>query len=84
MLTPGEPTEFRLDNSDAAHTFLPGHRIRVRITSSFYPWVFPNPNTGNPIATDTHAPRHARQTVFHDGQRPSRLLLPVMSEVGRS
>ena len=36
----------------------------------------PNQNTGNPIATDTEW-KVARQTIFHDRQRPSALVLPV-------
>ena len=79
-LVPGEPTEFRIDYSDVGHTFLSGHRIRISVTSSAYPWIYPNPNTGNPIATDTEPPRPAHQRVFHDASRPSRLLLPVLSE----
>jgi predicted acyl esterase len=49
----------------------------VEISSSAYPFIAPNPNTGNPIATDT-ASRVARQTVFHDRSRPSRLVLPFI------
>ena len=79
LLTPNEPTKFDLDYFDIGHTFLKGHRIRVTVTSSAYPWAFPNPNTGNPIATDTAEPRKAQQTVFHDASRPSQLLLPVIA-----
>jgi len=59
------------------HTFLPGHRIRIEITSSSAPWSHPNPNTGNPVATDTDW-KVAQQTIYHDRARPSRVVLPVM------
>jgi len=59
------------------HPFLPGHRIRVEISSSAYPFIAPNSNTGNPIATATES-RIAKQTVFHDRNRASRLVLPVV------
>ena len=38
---------------EIGHTFLTGHRIRPEVTSSFYPLISANTNTGNPIATDT-------------------------------
>lgn len=77
-LTPGRTEEYRLEFFGIGHTFLPGHRVRVSLSSSAYPWFNPNPGTGNPIATDTAPPRVARQTIFHDRTRPSRLLLPVI------
>lgn len=77
-VVPGAPFEIALDYYDIGHTFLPGHKIRISISSSNYPWISANPNTGNPIATDTAPPVVARQSVFHDRLRPSRLLLPVV------
>jgi predicted acyl esterase len=64
--------------NQVGHTFLPGHRLRLSVSSSAYPWVHPNPNTGEPIATDTSPPRPALQRVFRDAARPSRLVLPVL------
>jgi putative CocE/NonD family hydrolase len=77
LLTPGKTEEYTIDLGHVGHTFLAGHRIRVEISSSAYPFIAPNANTGNPIATDT-ASRVAKQTVFHDRTRPSRLVLPVV------
>ena len=78
-LVPGEATELRIDYADIGHTFLRGHRVRISITSSAYPWIFPNPNTGNPVATDGDPPRQARQRVYHDALHRSRLLLPTIT-----
>jgi putative CocE/NonD family hydrolase len=75
-MIPGKPTKLDLDLYDVGHTFLPGHRIQVEISSSAFPAFNPNQNTGNPVATDTVF-RVARQMIFHDGQRASRLFLPV-------
>ncbi len=75
-LTPGRPTKLVLDLYDVAHTFLPGHRVRLELSSSAFPAFNPNQNTGNPVATDIEF-RVARQMIFHDGQRASRLFLPV-------
>ncbi len=76
-LTPGRPEELSIELFDVGHRFLPGHRIRIEISSSAYPFIDPNPNTGLPVATDTTW-RVARQTVFHDSARRSRVLLPVV------
>ncbi|MGE0554703.1 MAG: CocE/NonD family hydrolase [Gemmatimonadales bacterium] len=77
LLTPGKAEEYEIDLGHIGHTFLPGHRIRVEISSSAYPFIAPNSNTGNPIATDTES-RVAKQTIYHDRSRPSRLVLPVV------
>jgi uncharacterized protein len=53
----------RINIREIGHTFLAGHRIRLAITSSFYPFISANPNTGNPIATDTAEPVRALQRV---------------------
>lgn len=78
LLTPGEPFEIALDYFAIGHTFQAGHRIRISISSSNYPWISANPNTGNPIASDTAEPVVAYQTIFHDEIRPSRLILPIV------
>ena len=77
VLVPGKPTPVRIELFDVGHTFLPGHRIRIEISSSAFPYVDANPNTGRTIATETTT-QVARQTVFHDRLRPSRLLLSVI------
>jgi uncharacterized protein len=76
LLTPGKIEKYRIDLGHIAHAFRPGHCIRIEISSSAAPWYHPNPNTGNPIATDIGS-RVARQTIYHDAQRPSALLLPI-------
>jgi putative CocE/NonD family hydrolase len=77
LLTPGEPYEFTIVIGATSNAFLPGHRIRVEVSSSNFPRYDRNPNTGAPFATDA-ATVVARQTVFHDAGRPSRLVLPVV------
>ncbi len=78
LLTPGKVERYVIELSHIGHAFLPGHRVRVEISSSSYPEFNPNQNTGNPIATDTEW-RVAQQTVYHDGDRPSALVLPVFT-----
>lgn len=76
-LVPGKPTKLELELYDIGHTFLPGHRVRLEVASAAFPQFNPNQNTGNPVATDTVFIK-ARQMVLHEGQRASRLLLPVV------
>jgi putative CocE/NonD family hydrolase len=82
LLTPGKAERYRINLGSIGHAFLPGHRIRVEISSSAYPMFNPNQNTGNPIATDTEW-RSANQTIFHGGARPSALILPVYGGKGK-
>ncbi len=77
LLTPDEPTEFRIDLWATSHVFQAGHRIRLEVSSSNFPRFDRNLNTGEDQATGVrHVP--ATQTVFHDGRYPSHLLLPVI------
>lgn len=77
LLEPGKIEKYRIELFDMGHVFLPGHRIRMEISSSAYPILHPNPNTGNPIATDTQE-QVAHQTIYHDSEHPSSVLLPVI------
>jgi predicted acyl esterase len=45
FLTPGRPEELTLRPGLTANRFLRGHRIRVQVTSSFFPHLDRNPNT---------------------------------------
>ena len=76
-LTPGEVSRFTIDLWATSHVFLPGHRIRVEISSSNFPRFDRNLNTGEDQATGTRW-HTARQTVFHDPRYPSHVLLPVI------
>jgi uncharacterized protein len=77
LLVPGKPETFQIVLFDVGHVFLTGHRIRLEIESSAFPYINPNQNTGNPIATDTEW-KIAHQNIFHDSSRTSFVLLPVM------
>ena len=78
-LEPHRVYEFSVDVGVICHLFRAGHRIRVEVSSSNYPAFDRNPNTGGPIG-DEHAfdLQPAQQTVFHDGDRPSFIDLPVV------
>ena len=56
-----------------------GHRIRVDISSSNWPRLDLNPNTGEPMGRHTHQVI-AEQAVYLDAAHPSRIVLPVIPE----
>jgi putative CocE/NonD family hydrolase len=59
-----------------AHRFKRGHRIRVQVSSGAFPRYARNPGTGEPLATATRL-LAADQSVYHDADRPSAIVLPV-------
>jgi putative CocE/NonD family hydrolase len=78
-LEPGRLEEVRVLVGSTANRFLPGHRIRLDVSSSNFPRFDANTNSGGTIASDTWddvVP--AINRVFHDGAHPSRLLVPVI------
>ncbi len=78
-VSPDRPCEYSIDLVATSNLFRAGHRIRLLVTSSSFPRFDRNANTGNPIGTDRPEDLlAARQTVFHDGPRPSHLVLPVV------
>ncbi|MBR2425631.1 MAG: CocE/NonD family hydrolase [Lentisphaeria bacterium] len=74
-LTPDEIVKFDIDCKATALTFQKGHRIRIQVSSSNFPCYDRNPNTGEPFGTATKTQK-AMQTILHDGEHPSRLILP--------
>jgi uncharacterized protein len=79
FITPEKVYEYRIDLVATSNLFKPDHRIRVDVTSSSFPRFDRNPNTGNPLGEDgLEDLRPAMQTVFHDSERPSHVLLPII------
>ena len=54
----------------------PGHRIAIHIASSNSPRFDVNPNTDEAPGKSEIPPRVARNTIYHDAQRPSVLIVP--------
>ena len=77
LLQPGRIYEFRIKMGVTSQAFLEGHRIRIEISSSNFPRFDRNLNNGGELGID---PRIvvARQTVYHDPEHPSHVLLPVI------
>jgi uncharacterized protein len=60
-----------------AHRFARGHRLRLQISSGAHPRFARNLGTGEPIGSATRMTAQ-HQTIFFDGARPSRLILPIL------
>ena len=80
-VVPGRPYEYRFNLWATAHTFQPGHRIRVDITSSSFPRWDPNLNTGH-SSWDSAESSTARQRIHVGGATPSMISLPVVEIAG--
>ncbi|WP_128381757.1 CocE/NonD family hydrolase [Streptomyces cavernae] len=78
-LEPGTVYELAIDLSVTANVFLPGHRIRLEVSSSNFPRYDRNTNTGRTIAGDSEDDLAvAVNRVHHGPARPSRLVLPLV------
>jgi putative CocE/NonD family hydrolase len=78
-LEPGTVYELTIDLCVTSNVFLPGHRIRLEVSSSNFPRYDRNTNTGGTIATDGEDDLAiAVNRVHHGPDRPSRLVLPLI------
>ena len=77
FLKPGEICQYHLDMWQTGITVPPGCRLRVEVASASFPMFSRNLNTGghNEIETEYVS---AHQTVYHDTEHPSYVLLPVI------
>ena len=75
LLTPGEVVKYTIRMNATSNAFLPGHRIRLDVTSSDFPNYDRNHNT----AADQNADATlavANQTIHHGGPHATRIILP--------
>lgn len=77
LLVPGQIECYEIRMTKIANVFQKGHRIRVSVTSGAENFSFPNPNTGNDLATETETVI-ASQRVYHDSRYPSHIKLPLL------
>jgi uncharacterized protein len=78
-LTPGEIYEVTVKLGVTSNVFLPGHRIRLDVSSSNFPRFDRNTNTGGFIARESLEDAvPARNEIHHGPAHPSRLVLPVI------
>jgi len=77
LIEPGRVYRYEIDLWVTSNAFLPGHKIRIEISSSNFPRFDRNLNTGEAFGTGTEYIK-ATQTIYHDKERPSHVLLPVI------
>ena len=77
LMTPGTAYPMTIKLYPTSNVFKRGHRIRVDISSSNFPRFDLNPNTGEPL-NDHRRMISAVNTIHHDADHPSHILLPVI------
>ncbi|MEX0619399.1 MAG: CocE/NonD family hydrolase [Pseudohongiellaceae bacterium] len=80
LMTPGQVEKLTINMWSTAQTFEKGHRIGVHVTSSNYPRFDVNRNNGALLDDTTTPAQPASNTVWFDAQRPSAIVLPVLTE----
>jgi putative CocE/NonD family hydrolase len=71
------PQRVTIELWPTAHQFMPGHRVRLQVSSGAHPRYARNLGSGEPLATAA-TPHVARQSVHHDPAHPSAVLLPAV------
>jgi putative CocE/NonD family hydrolase len=81
LITPGQAYEYKLELGYTGIVIPKGHRLRLEISSSNFPRVSRNLNTGadNPNAESKIVVAH--QTILHDATHASYLEVPVAASV---
>jgi uncharacterized protein len=77
LLVPGKIYKYTIDLWSTSNVFLKGHNIRLEISSSNFPRFDRNLNSGKQASTDVTAIK-ATDTIYHDREHASVLLLPVI------
>lgn len=78
FMNPGQTYKFTIDLWATSNVFRKGHKLRVEISSSNFPRFDRNLNTGENSASGRKSVS-AKNTVFHDAEHPSVLILPVVT-----
>lgn len=77
LIEPGKAYEYEIDLWATSNVFKAGHRVRLDVTSSNFPRWDRNPNTGHDFGADAEM-EVARQTILHDPEHASYVVLPVV------
>ena len=77
MIVPGQVYKYEIDLWSTSNVFLKGHVIRLEVSSSNFPRFDRNLNTGKSAAVSA-AMVKATNTILHDAEHGSYLVLPVV------
>jgi putative CocE/NonD family hydrolase len=78
LLNRGRTYELRIRLHPTSNLFKAGHRLRIQIASSDYPAYDVNPGTGGTLIAPNGPPVVTQNTIFHDANRASHVVLPVI------
>jgi putative CocE/NonD family hydrolase len=79
FLEPGKVYELTINLLATSNVFLPGHRIRLEVSSSNFPQFNRNSNTGGDISQETADKyRSTVNRIFHEADYPSHIIMPVI------
>lgn len=81
LVEPGKVYAYGIDLWATSYLIEPGDRLRLDVTSSNFPRLARNLNTGAPFAV-TAEMRTARQTLHLSRRHPSQVVLPVIPRQG--
>ncbi len=76
-IEPNKATKYTIDLWATSNVFKAGHQIRVYISSSNFPRFNRNLNTGEKTFGGTRMQK-AKQTIYHDAEHPSSIILPII------
>jgi hypothetical protein len=76
-MEPGKIYPLTVKLYPTSNVFKRGHRVRVDLSSSNFPRFDVNPNTGEPLAENRRS-QTCVNTIHHDAEHPSHILLPVV------
>ena len=80
MMEEGKIHKVAFDVGWISQVFNKGHRIRVTVASTGFPFYETNPNTGEPLTLEPPAKTVvAKNTVFFEKKNASRVIAPVVS-----
>jgi putative CocE/NonD family hydrolase len=77
FMNPGQIYKFLIDLWATSNVFLPGHRLRLEISSSNFPRFNRNLNTGEDLLRATRMMK-ATDVIYHDRDHTSALILPII------
>ena len=77
LAKPGQTYHITVDMWATSNVFLPGHKLRLEVSSSNFPRFDRNLNTGEEQASGTRR-NTATNVIYHDKAHPSALLLPLI------
>jgi uncharacterized protein len=79
LINPGQIYKLMLDLWSTSNVFKHGHRLRLEVSSSNFPRFDRNLNTGLPASVSASM-MPATNTILHDAQHPSALIVPIVTQ----